>query len=184
MNRTKRDDHLNGNALKLVCLFIKNKVQHMSSGAKPVVPPPDPVVKVPVLIREGGIPPKNYKKGRGYSVGEIEKVGLTVREARLLGIYVDERRKSVYEENVKALDEWLDRVRKGEIAPPDPALPKQVVIKRDLRKVFKGKTMAGRRMRGLLRLKYRLTQHYKWKRKQRERELKKRHEGTRHKGGH
>ncbi|RLF05974.1 MAG: hypothetical protein DRK00_02920 [Thermoprotei archaeon] len=146
--------------------------------------PPPPIVKVPLLRRFGGVPPKPYRVGRGYSLGEIQAVGLTVKEARLLGIYVDERRKTVHEENVKRLAEWLEAVKRGEVEPAPPTLPKEIVVKPDRGRVFKGKTMAGRRMRGLLSLKYRYTHHYKWGRKQRERELRKRHEATRHKGGH
>lgn len=131
----------------------------------------------------GGVPPRQTREGRGYSVGEVKAVGLTVEEARLLGIYVDERRKSVHEHNVKRLQEWLKAVARGEVKPPAPALPKVIAVKPDRGRVFKGKTMAGRRMRGLLSLKYRYTHHYKWGRKQRERELRKRHEATRHKGG-
>ncbi|RLE71183.1 MAG: hypothetical protein DRJ43_00300, partial [Thermoprotei archaeon] len=86
--------------------------------------------------------------------------------------------------NVRALSEWLKRVKSGEARPPSPALPKVVKVKMDRGRVFKGKTMAGRKMRGLLKLKYRHTHHYKWGRKQKERELRKRHEVVRHKGGH
>ncbi|MEM1622805.1 MAG: 50S ribosomal protein L15e [Sulfolobales archaeon] len=47
-------------------------------------------------------------------------------------------------------------------------------------RVFRGKTMAGRRMRGLLKSRgLKGTHHYKWKKKQKERELKKRHEASR-----
>lgn len=47
-------------------------------------------------------------------------------------------------------------------------------------RVFRGKTMAGRRMRGLLRSRgLEGTHHYKWKKKQREREEKRRHEASR-----
>ena len=149
-----------------------------------VVEPPKPLVKVPVLIKHAGVPPKEFREGKGYSEGEIKAVGLTVHEARKLGIYVDKRRKTTYEENIKRLKEWLEAVRKGEIEPPQPTLPKVIKIKPPGKKVFKGKTMASRRMRGLLKLKYRHTHHYKWARKQKERELKKRHEARRHKGGH
>jgi len=145
--------------------------------------PPSPMVKVPLLRRFGGVPPKVWREGRGYSVGEVRAVGLTPQEARLLGIYVDERRKTVHEENVARLREWLKLIASGKLALPKPKLPKLLVVKPDRGRVFKGKTMAGRRMRGFLSLKYRYTHHYKWARKQRERELRKRHEATRHKGG-
>lgn len=47
-------------------------------------------------------------------------------------------------------------------------------------RVFRGKTMAGRRMRGLLKSRgLKGTHHYKWKKKQKERELRKRHEASR-----
>lgn len=47
-------------------------------------------------------------------------------------------------------------------------------------RVFRGKTPAGRRMRGLLKSRgLRGTVKYKWKKKQKERELKKRHEASR-----
>jgi len=47
-------------------------------------------------------------------------------------------------------------------------------------RVFRGKTAAGRRMRGLLRNRgLKGTHKYKWKKKQKERKLKKRHEASR-----
>ncbi len=47
-------------------------------------------------------------------------------------------------------------------------------------RVFRGKTMAGRKMRGLLRSRgLKGTHHHKWKKKQKEREEKKRHEASR-----
>ncbi len=145
--------------------------------------PPPPIVKVPLLRRFGGVAPRPTKVGRGYSVGEVEAVGLTVEEARLLGVYVDERRKSVHQHNIERLREWLSALVRGEVPLPAPKLPKVIAVKPDRGRVFKGKTMAGRRMRGLLSVKYRYTHNYKWARKQRERELRKRHEAMRHKGG-
>ncbi len=146
------------------------------------VEPPKPLVKVPLLRKYGGVPPREKRVGRGFSVGEVKAAGITVREARLIGLYVDERRKSVYEENVAAIKEWVEKVRSGEVEP-EPRLPRVEVVKRDLSRPFKGKTRSGRKGRGLLKLKNRYTHHYKWKRKHRERLLKKRHEAKRHKGG-
>lgn len=150
----------------------------------PIVPPPPPMVKVPALIKYSGVPPRIWKQGRGYSVAEIKAVGLTVREARKLGIYVDERRDTCYEHNIKALREWLEKVKRGEIRPPLPTLPKVIIIKPQRRRVFRGLTGAGKRMRGLRSVKLKETHKYKWKRKQKERMLKKRHEARRAKGGH
>ncbi len=150
----------------------------------PVVPPPPPLVKVPRLISHAGLQPREWKIGRGYSVGEIKALGLSVREARLLGIYVDERRKTVWQHNIERLREWLIKVLKGEILPPDPTLPKIIKIKPKRGRVFRGLTPAGRRMRGLMSVKLKETHKHKWKKKQKERELKKRHEAARAKGGH
>lgn len=148
--------------------------------------PPRPVVACPVLRSHAGLPPRPVREGRGYSEGEVRELGLSVREARLLGVPVDERRKSVHPENVERLRQYLLGLKKAleqGAEPPKPALPETVTAKPDRTRVFKGKSMAGRRGRGLLSLKLRYTHHYKWKRKQRERLLKKRHEAARHKGG-
>ncbi|MEM0093995.1 MAG: ribosomal protein L13e [Thermofilum sp.] len=148
--------------------------------------PPRPVVTSPVLRVHARLPPRPVREGKGFSEGEVRELGLTVAEARLLGIFVDKRRKSVHPENVERLRQYLLELKRAleqGAEPPRPALPEKVVVKADPTKVFKGKTAAGRRGRGLLSLKLRYTHHYKWKRKQRERLLKKRHEAARHKGG-
>jgi LSU ribosomal protein L13E len=73
----------------------------MSQTAQPpIVPPPDPLVRKPRLISSGGVLGSEWRVGRGYSVGEVKAVGLTVSEARLLGITVDTRRDSVWDINV------------------------------------------------------------------------------------
>jgi len=139
---------------------------------------PVAIVKVPLLKKYGGVPPRLYRQGRGFSVGEIKAVGLSVDEARKLGIYVDERRRTVHEENIYALAEYLRKLLKG--AEPDrPKLPQVINIKPKKRRVFRGLTPAGRRARGLMSIKLKETHRYKWKRKAKERKLKKRHEASR-----
>lgn len=146
------------------------------------IEPPKPIVKIPVKRRDYGKGVK-IRVGRGFSLGELKAAGLSEYEARKIGIYVDKNRKSVHDENVKALKEWKEKVKTiGEKI--ESTFPKVIIVKRDLRRVFKGKTAAGRRVRGLLSIKYRYTHNYKWKRKNRERKLKKKHEAARHKGGH
>ncbi|MEM0017152.1 MAG: ribosomal protein L13e [Candidatus Korarchaeum sp.] len=46
---------------------------------------------------------KRKKIGRGFSLGELERAGISISEAKKLGIYVDRRRKTVHEWNVEAL---------------------------------------------------------------------------------
>ena len=48
------------------------------------------------------------RKGRGFSLGELRKVGLDPGSAKRLGIAVDRRRRSIWDENVEALRSFLD----------------------------------------------------------------------------
>ena len=150
----------------------------------PVLPPPDPLVKKPRLISSGGVLGSEWRIGRGFSVGEIKAVGLTISEARLLGIRVDLNRDSVWDINVQRLKEWLGKVIRGEVLPPEPALPRIIKIKHKKGRVFRALTPAGRKMRGLMRVGLRETHVHKWRKKARERIEKRRHETVRAKGGH
>ncbi|MEZ0249263.1 MAG: ribosomal protein L13e [Thermoproteus sp.] len=138
--------------------------------------PPRPLVKEPANISSGGV--IKWRVGRGFSIGEIKRVGLSLEEARLLGLYVDVRRESVHEENIKALREWLIKVLSGEVAPPKPTIAASMRIKPKRGRAFRGLTSAGRRARGLLSVKYKETHARKWKKKAKERALKRRHEAT------
>ena len=51
------------------------------------------------------------RKGKGFSRKELEKVGLNIKEALKLGISIDKRRSSAYEENVKILENFVKTVR-------------------------------------------------------------------------
>ncbi len=48
-------------------------------------------------------------RGRGFSVKEIRELGLTMNLARILGIPVDPRRKTLYTHNVEFLKEILEK---------------------------------------------------------------------------
>ncbi len=69
------------------------------------------LVKTPKLISQGKLPPK-WREGRGFSILELKEVGLTMDRARRLGLYVDKRRRSKHEVNVKLLREFLKALRK------------------------------------------------------------------------
>ncbi len=80
------------------------------SGRKQMFQAPFAIVKKPHLVKQGPVP-AGTRKGRGFSLGEIKAAGISVNEARRLGIYVDKRRKSVHEWNVKALKEFVEKVK-------------------------------------------------------------------------
>ncbi|MEZ0318741.1 MAG: ribosomal protein L13e [Pyrobaculum sp.] len=137
---------------------------------------PRALVKAPRKLSSGGL--EKWKIGKGFSVGELKAVGLTIEQARLLGLPVDERRETTWQQNVESLKKWLIDVLEGRVKPPDPALPKAIEIKRKRGRAFRGLTSAGRRARGLVSTRYRETHNYKYKKKAKERRLKKRHEAT------
>ena len=66
---------------------------------------PKPIVYKPAT---GGM---EVRVGRGFSIGELKEVGLSEKEARKLGIYVDRRRRSVHRENIEILKKFLEEVR-------------------------------------------------------------------------
>ncbi|MEM1600300.1 MAG: 50S ribosomal protein L13e, partial [Sulfolobaceae archaeon] len=69
--------------------------------SSPTNNPPKPIIKRPNYRFEYEHERKEKRIGRGFSIGELEKAGLNINNARKLGIIVDIRRKSVHEENVE-----------------------------------------------------------------------------------
>jgi len=64
----------------------------------------EPTVKSP---RDG-----RPKRGRGFSSEETSQAGLTINEARQMGLIVDLRRKTVHPENVNALKQYIKDLEK------------------------------------------------------------------------
>ncbi|MGV9103144.1 MAG: ribosomal protein L13e [Candidatus Thorarchaeota archaeon] len=52
---------------------------------------------------------KDRRSGRGFSRGELSEAGLTVNEARSIGLVVDLRRHTQYSENVEAIEQYIER---------------------------------------------------------------------------
>lgn len=61
---------------------------------------------IPLAKRRKGIV-LYWRRARGFSPGELKEAGLTVDQARRLGLAVDLRRRSKHEENVKRLKDIL-----------------------------------------------------------------------------
>ncbi|MEM2941140.1 MAG: ribosomal protein L13e [Thermoproteota archaeon] len=61
---------------------------------------------LPLAKRRRGIT-LSWRGARGFSLGELKEAGLTVNQAKRLGLPVDLRRRSKNEENVKKLKEHL-----------------------------------------------------------------------------
>ncbi len=60
---------------------------------------PEPAVRSPTDAKA--------RRGRGFSKSEITKAGLGVKEARDMGLIIDLRRKTLYDENVEALNQYI-----------------------------------------------------------------------------
>ena len=57
---------------------------------------------------------KHIRVGRGFSRKEILEAGLTLSEAKRLGVYIDVRRKSLWPENVEKLKRLIDCKKSSE----------------------------------------------------------------------
>ncbi len=65
------------------------------------------------IVYKPGTGKREKRLGRGFSLGELQKAGLTLKDAKKLGIYVDKRRKSVHEENVEYLKKLIQEMKGG-----------------------------------------------------------------------
>jgi large subunit ribosomal protein L13e len=65
------------------------------------------------------------RKGRGFSLKELQEAGITLTQAKKLGIAVDRRRKSLHKENV----EELKRIAAQKPAPKKKEKKAEKVVK-------------------------------------------------------
>ncbi len=59
----------------------------------------EPVVKSPDDAK--------FRRGRGFTKGELADAGLTIKEARDMGLIVDLRRKTMHPQNVEILKNYV-----------------------------------------------------------------------------
>jgi len=97
------------------------------------------------IVESGDI----LRDGKGFSAEELAAVELSMGEAKKLGIPVDPRRKSGYEENVEALKEFLEETKDLKYKVPEPVITSKPIRGR----AYRGKTSAGQKMRNLSRKK-------------------------------
>ena len=89
------------------------------------------------------------REGKGFSIEELTEVELTLGKAKSMGIPVDTRRTTGYEENVEILKEFLEEAKDLDIKVQRPKF-----VSKPLRgRAFMGKTSAGQKMRNLSRKK-------------------------------
>ncbi|MEM2105120.1 MAG: ribosomal protein L13e [Candidatus Bathyarchaeia archaeon] len=61
----------------------------------------------PKVFKKGG----KQRLGKGFSLEELKKAGLSLKEALKLGIPVDCRRRTAHQENVEAIKGFLESVK-------------------------------------------------------------------------
>ncbi len=144
-------------------------------------------IVVRVRVRKGGMRKPRPNKGRrpkrmgvyGYAPAKSLRL---IAEERAARKYPNLEVLNSYYVGEDGLYKWYEVIL---VDPHHPAICndpdiKWICEKQHRGRVFRGLTSAGKKMRGLRKsrgLKY--TIKYKWKRKQKERELKKRHEASR-----
>jgi len=114
----------------------------------------------PLVLGRG----KVLRKGRGFSLEELKKAGIGLEEARRLGIYVDKRRSTVHQENIEVLQDLAELIRQGKASPSVKSKPAdRFKVGSPARgRVFRGLTSAGKKSRGLFKVKRRRHPQHKW----------------------
>jgi large subunit ribosomal protein L13e len=89
------------------------------------------------------------REGKGFSKGELEAVNLSLSRAKTLGIPVDSRRKTIHDDNIEILKEYIDDAKELDIKVAKPKFKSKAISGR----VYRGKTSAGKKVRNLSRRK-------------------------------
>jgi len=88
---------------------------------------------------------KGLREGKGFSRAELEEAGILIDEATRLGIPIDKRRRTKYEENVEKLKTYVGEAKKAGVKITRP----RIESKAKKGRVYRGLTSAGKKIRGL-----------------------------------
>jgi large subunit ribosomal protein L13e len=88
---------------------------------------------------------KKWREARGFSNIELKEAKISVFEARILGIPVDTRRRTSYQENIEYLKNYIKEARDTGIRYSKP----RNLGKGQPRRAYRGLTAAGKKMRNL-----------------------------------
>ena len=69
-----------------------------------------------VITKQNG----KQSTGRGFSLSELAKAGLTRQDAKKIGIPLDVKRKSAHDENIQTLNEHAEKAKTQTQAKPKP----------------------------------------------------------------
>lgn len=122
---------------------------------------PKPIVLTPLIRKGKYIVPKS-RVGKGFSLGELKEAGVSREQVKALGIYIDERRRSVHKENINLLKQFIEAYKEGKILAV--TRKKKVGASPQSGRVFRGLTPSGRKSRGLVKSRYKESHKRKWKR--------------------
>jgi large subunit ribosomal protein L13e len=89
---------------------------------------------------------KGPRDGKGFSKPELGEIGISSDEAFRLGIPVDKRRGTKYDENVERLRSYVEEAKKAGIRISRP----KIESKPKRGRAYRGLTSAGKKVRGLV----------------------------------
>lgn len=98
-------------------------------------------------VVEGGT--KRARKGKGFSLDELKGAKISPGEAKKLGVPIDTRRKTSYDDNIEFLKEYIESAIEAGIKHPRP----KQTSKPHKGRANRGLTSSGKKMRNLARKK-------------------------------